>query len=315
MKAGFNHWRSWQLYKWALPHYVYLWKRGRRLRLYLVRMVSIRFLIPSGEKADIKEIMRVLSLFKPFRSPLQLERVGSKHDGGYLVPKDLSGIKALFSPGVGENIEFDLEIASRGIPVYLADNSVDLDVSRLPLVHFRKKHLAATDSSDTISLSSWMEQEGFETNSKDDFMLQMDIEGAEWDIVKNLDQRTLNRFLVVIVEVHELQKVFTKVGLEVVSSFIDRLTRTHKIVNAHINNGDLVVTKAGISVPPLVELVFLRDDCFSNMEVEVQIPSPLESPNDPSFRHNPSAFWGNQMAAKGRGRILARMASIIYPRS
>ena len=209
-----------------------------------------------------------------------------------MIPKDLSGVKALFSPGVGENIEFDLEIASRGIPVYLADNSVDLDVSSFPLVNFRKQHLAVIDSTDEITLGYWMESSGFAPNLSESFILQMDIEGAEWEIGKNLDPQTLGRFKVILVEVHELQKVFTKAGLEEVSSWIDRLTTTHKIVNAHINNGDLLVTYCGISVPPLVELVFLRDDCFSVLEEEEEIPHPLETPNDPSFKQYPLAFWG-----------------------
>ena len=255
-------------------------------------MFSIWLVTPTSEKSSENEVRKVLTRFKPYKSPLELERVGSGHDGGYLIPKDLSGVKALFSPGVGDNIEFDLEIANRGIPVYLADNSVDLDASNLPLVSFRKQHLAVKDSLNEITLGSWMELSGFDSNSNESFMLQMDIEGAEWEIGKNLDSQTLGRFKIILVEVHELQRICTKVGLEEVSSWFDRLSGTHKIVNAHVNNGDLPVPYRGILIPPLVELVFLRDDCFSELEDEIEIPHPLESPNDRSFKQTLLSFWG-----------------------
>ncbi|GAA8118001.1 hypothetical protein HpBT107_13970 [Helicobacter pylori] len=34
-------------------------------------------------------------------------RWGAKHDGGYLIPNDFEGIKALFSPGVGGESAFE----------------------------------------------------------------------------------------------------------------------------------------------------------------------------------------------------------------
>lgn len=285
-----QNWRSWSIYKWALPYYVFFWRRGRRLRLHAWRLLSI-WLTSMKEKSLSHEVREVLLRFKPNRSPVELERVGAAHDGGYLVPKDLSGVKALFSPGVGDKVDFDLELASRGISVYLADKSVDLDVSGLSRVHFLKKHLGSIDSSDTITLGSWMKQSGYEPGSPHSFILQMDIEGAEWEVGRNLDPRELERFKVILVEVHELQRVFTKAGLGEVLSWIERLTSGHKIVNTHVNNGDLPVRHRGIAVPPLVELVFLRDDYFSAIEDELEIPHPLEAPNDPSFPQRASSFW------------------------
>jgi len=36
----------------------------------------------------------------------ELIRVGSAHDGGYLIPDDLGGIAMCFSPGVSTNADF-----------------------------------------------------------------------------------------------------------------------------------------------------------------------------------------------------------------
>ena len=54
-----------------------------------------------------------------------LIRLGADGDGGYLVPNDLDGIEACFSPGVADTATFEDELVQRGIKSYLADFSVE----------------------------------------------------------------------------------------------------------------------------------------------------------------------------------------------
>jgi hypothetical protein len=285
----FTDWRSWPVYKKLLPLYVFAWKRGRRLRLFLSRTIKV-WLIPRRKKSSRDEVIAVLSRFTPLRSNLELERVGSRHDGGYLIPKDLSGVSALYSPGVGDNVEFDLEIASKGIPVFLADNSVDFTTSGHPLIKFRKKHLGLEESDSQITLDAWIDSDGSSLEGTD-LMLQMDIEGAEWNILRSQRAETLNKFKVIVVEIHELQKVFAKSGLEEVSSWLDRVTANHRIVNTHINNGEIEVFHLGVHIPPIVELVLLRNDANFSLEEETLLPHPQEAANDPDFKANSRRFW------------------------
>ena len=288
----FTDWRAWSVYKKLLPLYVFFWRRGRRLRLFLSRTIAI-WLIPRYEKSPRESVTAVLSRFTPFRSVLELQRVGSPHDGGYLIPKDLSGVSALYSPGVGDNVEFDIQIASEGIPVFLADNSVDFEITNQPLVKFTKKHLGLLESDSQITLDAWVEADQAPVEGKS-LMLQMDIEGAEWEVLRCQRAETLNKFKVIVVEIHELQKVFSKPGLEQVSSWLDTVTANHRIVNTHINNGEIVVSHRGVSVPPIVELVLLRDESDYKWEPETEIPHPLEAANDPDFKMNSKRFWGQK---------------------
>src|SRR5690606_15588501 len=62
--------------------------------------------------------------FKP-REGYNLVRIGPRGDGGYLVPGDLSGLAGAISPGVSTQCGFDIDLADRGIPVVMADASVD----------------------------------------------------------------------------------------------------------------------------------------------------------------------------------------------
>ena len=56
---------------------------------------------PSGSTgAATDEIVAVFELLKPKASKTPLIRIGGDMDGSYLVPDDLDGIAACFSPGV-----------------------------------------------------------------------------------------------------------------------------------------------------------------------------------------------------------------------
>ena len=48
-----------------------------------------------------------------------LIRVGSKNDGGYLVPDDLKNINACFSPGVDLNVSFETDLALKKIHLFV----------------------------------------------------------------------------------------------------------------------------------------------------------------------------------------------------
>ena len=50
--------------------------------------------------APTAEIVEVFQLLKPKASKTPLIRIGGDGDGSYLVPDDLEGITACFSPGV-----------------------------------------------------------------------------------------------------------------------------------------------------------------------------------------------------------------------
>ena len=69
---------------------------------------------------------QALGVLRPYNCAHSLIRIGPEADGGYLLPDCLQGIAASFSPGVSFEFGFDLDLLARGIPVHMADASVDL---------------------------------------------------------------------------------------------------------------------------------------------------------------------------------------------
>ncbi|WP_041200253.1 hypothetical protein [Helicobacter pylori] len=62
------------------------------------RVMSINELFVETPKEKVEGFIKSLH---PIKTEHELVRWGDKHDGGYLIPNDFEGIRALFSPGVG----------------------------------------------------------------------------------------------------------------------------------------------------------------------------------------------------------------------
>ena len=66
----------------------------------------------------------LLDILKPRDPGCAFVRLGGPHDGGYLIPDDLDGIVACFSPGVDQTSAFERDCLDRGMALYLSDASV-----------------------------------------------------------------------------------------------------------------------------------------------------------------------------------------------
>ena len=96
--------------------------RTHRVKSNIERFLGNKvWLEPSVDLDALRVFIRKLV---PVDVGIELTRIGSGDDGGYLVPDDLSGIGGCISPGVSTEISFDREMAARGIPVFMADASV-----------------------------------------------------------------------------------------------------------------------------------------------------------------------------------------------
>ena len=54
---------------------------------------------------ELKELIKAL---RPVKTKFDLIRIGGANDGGYLIPDDLEGIAACFSPGVADTASFEV---------------------------------------------------------------------------------------------------------------------------------------------------------------------------------------------------------------
>jgi hypothetical protein len=149
---------------------------------------------------------KALKSFVPKPSPYELIRIGGDADGAYLLPNDLEGITACFSPGVFNRKDFEDELAARfNIRSHMCDLSSDEHLFKTPIIEgmqtFKKLWLDISGEQ-SISLADWVAQQ--EPGREGDFILQMDIEGAEYRNLIDTPVEVLDRFRIIVIEIHKL---------------------------------------------------------------------------------------------------------------
>jgi hypothetical protein len=227
-------------------------------------------------KADIQKLIRLLS---PHRTDTPLIRMGDFGDGGYLVPDDLRGIAACFSPGVSTVASFELDVAKRGIPVFLADGSVSGPPLPIPDSHFTHRFLGPETKGRHLSLADWVAQH--DPAPGRDLMLQMDIEGHEYAVLEAAPDDLLQRFRIVTLEFHRAPSLENPEFFDRAASVLMRLHRSFLPVHVHPNNCCGLLDVCGIPMPRVFEVTYLRRDRVTNPRPARQFPHPLDRRNVP----------------------------------
>lgn len=152
--------------------------------------------------------MDPIRLLQPKPCPQRLIRIGGDGDGAYLIPDDLAGIEACFSPGVYDSKAFEDELASRyGIRSHLCDFSSSPEQLKTPLIErlqtFEPLWLDTRGTPDSVCLDDWVQQHE-PAPQHGDLMLQIDIEGSEVRTLLAASEDCLQRFRIIAIELHNL---------------------------------------------------------------------------------------------------------------
>ncbi len=205
-------------------------------------------------------------------------RVGSGGDGGYLVPDDFEGIQFCFSPGVAYTATFECALYNRGIRSFLADYSVAGPPSDLPDCDFVKKFVGAVNSDHVMSLDRWVEEK-CPDKTGGDLILQMDIEGAEYETLLATSVGTLLRFRMIVLELHKLNHLDNRLYFRMMDATIRKLLEHFEVAHLHPNNGSGMTRIAGIEVPRVAEITLLRKDRVLQKTPVKALPNPLDVRN------------------------------------
>jgi len=228
--------------------------------------------------ADIERLQRLARKIRPVKTNIDLLRIGAQEDGGYLIPDDLEGIEACFSPGVDQIASFESDLLKYGIPSHLADLSVDGPPKGIVAASFIKKFIGANNSDDYISLEKWIEISEF-SKSSGDLLLQMDIEGSEYESLLSAPDTILNRFRIITIEFHNIETWGQSHFLSIVEATFDKLLSLFYVVHNHPNNAMGIVDLNGFLAPRLFEITLLRKDRVSQILGKAELPHPLDRPN------------------------------------
>ena len=234
-------------------------------------------------------ILDLLSQLRPIKSGHELIRIGPAGDGGYLLPDDLSDVRTLFSPGVGDECGFEADCLRRGMKVFLADASVDSAVPLQGDYEFRKEYIGGYTHGQYISLDDWILQSSVVDDH--DMLLQMDIEGAELEVMLGAPITLLQHFRIMVIEFHRLDRWWNLPFFELIQLMFGKILSTHVCVHCHPNIRGGIVSRNGIDLPRHVELTFLRRDRVHSWDYVEHLPHPLDAQEHTDTSVTMPAIW------------------------
>lgn len=117
--------------------------------------------------SPLKEMLEVFELLKPRPSSYPLARVGDDRDGSYLIPEDLEGIAACFSPGVNNIKHFEDRLVDEyGIVCHMCDYSSDVSKFKTPIRDTKQTFLKKWLNSETRKFHKLERLDGREVSER-----------------------------------------------------------------------------------------------------------------------------------------------------
>ena len=244
------------------------------LRTYL-RSFAFQIKFVATGKIQKNKILQFWSSFRPEKTQHRLIRIGPEGDGGYLVPEDFTTVEAVFSPGVSDESGFELAMAEKGIPCFLADASVSGPAQAHPNISFDSKFIGAIDEGEFVRLDTWVNQKNMNQAQK---LLQMDIEGYEWSVFDVTNSKVLEKFRIMIVEFHDLHKLANPEFLSLANRAMTKILQTHKVLHVHGNNNHPALYIGGKWIPQVIEVTFHTKEGTVTTG-QTHLPSDLDQKN------------------------------------
>ena len=165
--------------------------------LQTVKRLAQKYVFSKGKTiVDLSDLSAIKDFFeqlRPIDNGHELFRLGGDGDGAYLVPDDIKGISKLISPGCDNNIKFETEIYKKFDVSSVVLDTLDKKPFDCPeFIKFVPKWVGSIDGARHVTLESILEDLSIELDSE--LMLQMDIEGMEYQVILSTTQKILKKF-------------------------------------------------------------------------------------------------------------------------
>ena len=238
-----------------------------------------------------RQIFDAMRLLTPVETVFEKRRIGSAHDGGYVVlDTELAG-RHLLSCGVGQNCDFELAFAELGGTVAMFDHSVAGPPIEHPGFRFFGTKVSGSASLREITLDGCLSVSDFPSQSG--LILKVDIEGDEYSAFSVASDSFLSSFDQVVVEFHGLAALGERTFFDRWVAAISRITDRFHVVHVHANNHSVITLAGGVLVSgygifgglivaDVLEVTFLRKDLSTAKPNKSIYPTRHDSPNNPS---------------------------------
>lgn len=225
-----------------------------------------------------KEIHNLLNIKEVMDSDFRLCRVGKEDDGGYVMAlkeENYSSEKIAYSIGICDDVSWDLEIAKAGYQIYQYDHTI----KKLPCNHesFHWKKIGLTGGTETKELKrlkTVLAENGHDKMNGG--LLKIDVEGYEWEIFAECEEKILKQFDQIVMELHNFHDLKNR---PTITKALKNINNTHQVIYVHCNNMSPVAYCGDIIMPNCLEVIYVKKDKFKFKECEFISPTSLDRPN------------------------------------
>ena len=216
----------------------------------------------------------------PVATDIELLRFGGNADGSYIVPLLDFGYDGVVSPGVGQSFEFEKAVAGDDCRVVLIDGTVDQPQNLPPGFVFLQKMLGSSTNPERNQISiKEVTNQYFPTSRS--LVLQMDIEGGEYEVLNSINEDDLIPFATILVEFHHLHKLYEGLSWNSeIKRAIQIFERDFILIHTHPNNAGGFFLWRFRKLPKVVETTWVRKSLVGEVHGQAKLPHPLDRRND-----------------------------------
>ena len=222
-------------------------------------------------------------LLRPFATDAPLLRVGDAGDGGYVMVEAFDAAGAI-SVGIGGNVSWDLDVARRGLTIAMFDPTIAAAPATVPGGTFHRVGLG-TPAQATSSGLALQPLAGLlalaAAPAAGDLILKIDIEGAEWDALADVDD--FARYPQVVLELHDLGRLADARSAANVLHLLRAIRSTHLPVHVHANNEAGLAAFGAYWLPEVLEVSYVRRDLARNARPADALDTRLDTPSNARF--------------------------------
>lgn len=194
------------------------------------------------------------------------KRYGREEDGGYVIIDNAFGATHLLGYGVDKEVSFENQLTSSwGIGAHIFDHTIHETPETGPAVTYVKEGLGPSDAAPLFTLQNHVDRF---VPAGTNFVLKMDIEGAEWAVLARAD---LSRVTQLVIEFHDLQDDHSDV--------IAQLNKQFYLVHVHGNNchnQPVIYIDRVHKLPRYLECTYVRKDLVEVVPTIQKYPTPLD---------------------------------------
>lgn len=225
--------------------------------------------------------------FIVYNSGHNKRRIGRNTDGGYVINELPGNYDILISGGISNDISFEIDLLNtyKDINCLAYDGTTSLKINENQInknIEIIKKNLGCINNDNLTNLHE-------EIKDYNNIFLKLDIEGHEFRILPTFNDKQMNKFKQIVLEIHtpfDIQKHpnyykgLSDIKVELLFELIKKINKTHTLVHLHANNGCPITSVDKLPLPYVFEVTLVRNDFIKNKSKSSSpLPTPLDYKN------------------------------------